>query len=271
MEQHLALKGERFEAEVKEISSLFTTDLIASIAFGINAHSLKNPEGEFRTQCRKMFIFDLKRSLEFSIAFFLPKLVSLLRVKIFTKEFSRFLRNTINHVIEDREIKGNQRNDLIDILIALKREGGDSNINKAIAKSPDVLVAQAAVFLTAGFETSSTTMQFTLFELAKRPDLQERLRNEINEALVKEQGTLSYETVMSLEYLSMVVDEVLRLYPVLPFLDRQHKRPKGVQQGFNLKPYCNFTMPDDMPVYIPIYGIQRDPKVSLIFILLNNF
>ncbi|KAM7341466.1 cytochrome P450 6g1-like [Cochliomyia hominivorax] len=263
LEQYLAQKGNNFEAEVKEICALFTTDLIATIAYGINANSLKNPEGEFRRVCRKIFLFDLKRSLEFSIAFFLPKLVTPLRVKIFTAEFSKFLRSTINYVMQERERTGKPRNDLIDILVALKRESsteGGGKINEAIAKNPDVLIAQAAVFLTAGFETSSTTMQFTLYELAKRPDLQNRLRKEINEALIKDHGNLSYETITSLEYLGMVVDEVLRLYPVLPFLDRQHNKPTGEKSGFSLKPYHNYTLPNDMPVYLPIFGIQRDPK-----------
>ncbi|KAM7341467.1 cytochrome P450 6g1 [Cochliomyia hominivorax] len=260
LEQHLARKGDRFEAEVKEICALFTTDLIATVAYGVNANSLKNPNGEFRSHCRKMFLFDIRRALDFSIAFFLPKLVSLLRVKLFSEEFSKFVRSTINYVMQEREKSGIQRNDLIDILVALKRENSGGKINEAIAKNSDVLVAQAAVFLTAGFETSSSTMQFTLFELAKRPDLQERLRNEINEALLRENGTLSYETITSLEYLGMVVDEVLRLYPVLPFLDRQHNKPDGEKNSFSLKPYYDYTLPDDMPIYIPIYGIQRDPK-----------
>ena len=262
MEEHLAQKGKCFEAELKEICALFTTDLIATIAFGITTNSLKEPNGEFRSHCRKIFEFDLLRALEFSIAFFLPKLVTLLRVKLFTKEFSAFVRSTIKYVMQERERSGMKRNDLIDILVLLKKEIEKGNMNEEIAKNPDALIAQAAVFLTAGFETSSSTMTFTLYELAKRPDLQERLRQEINEALLRENGSLSYETIMTLEYLGMVVDEVLRLYPVLPFLDRQHKTPSTEKSGFSLKPYYNYTLPDEMPVYLPIFGIQRDPKVN---------
>lgn len=258
----MAQKGNNFEVEIKEICALFTTDLIATIAFGISANSLKNPDGEFRRQCRKIFEFDLRRALDFSIAFFLPKLVTLFRVKLFTKEFSAFVRSTIKYVMQERERSGVQRNDLIDILVLLKKEIEKGNMSEEIAKNPDALISQAAVFLTAGFETSSSTMTFTLYELAKRPDLQERLRQEINEAFLQENGTLSYETITTLEYLGMVVDEVLRLYPVLPFLDRQHKTPSTENTGFSLKPHYNYTLPDDMPVYLPIFGIQRDPKVS---------
>lgn len=260
LEQHLANKGDQFVTEVKEICALFTTDLIATIAFGISANSLKNPKGEFRTHCRKIFLFDLRRAIAFSIAFFFPKLTTPLRIKLFTPEFSKFLRSTINYVMQEREQSGKQRNDLIDILVALKNEVGDANIHKKIAQNPDVLIAQAAAFLSAGFETSSSTMTFALYELAKRPDLQNRLRTEINEALIKDNGTISYDTIITLEYLNMVVDEVLRLYPVLPFLDRQHKRPAGEKNGFSLKPFYSYNLCDEMPVYIPVFAIQRDPK-----------
>lgn len=260
------MKGQHFTAEVKEVCALFTTDLISTIAFGISANSLKNPDGEFRSQCRKMFDFTVPRAIDFSVAFFLPKLVSILRVKLFSKEFSQFLRSAITHVMSERELTGIPRNDLIDILVGLKKEAAAAakEGKYSIMQNQDRLVAQAAVFLTAGFETSSSTMAFTLFELGKKPELQEKLRREISEALLNEKnGTLCYEKISTLEYLNMVVEETLRLYPVLPFLDRQHHRPPGEAKGFSLKPHYDYTLPDEMPVYIPIYAIQRDPKVSL--------
>lgn len=38
----------KVEVEVKELASLFSTDVIASCAFGVEANSLENPNGEFR-------------------------------------------------------------------------------------------------------------------------------------------------------------------------------------------------------------------------------
>ncbi|XP_049308984.1 cytochrome P450 6g1-like [Bactrocera dorsalis] len=260
LEAHLnsyAKTNDAFVTEVKEVCALFTTDMIATIAFGVKANSLVNPNGEFRTQGRKLLTFTLRRAIDFFIAFFVPKWVSTLRIKIFTTEFSSFLRGTISHVMELREKSKATRNDLIDVLVSLKEEAvakGEYN-----AQLQDMLTAQAAVFLSAGFETSSSTMTFTLYELSKRPDLQERLRNEICEAFVAEQGKMSYETINNLPYLGMVVDEVLRLYPVLPYLDREHL-PKEGERQFDLKPFYDYTVPVGMPVYIPIFGIQRDPE-----------
>jgi cytochrome P450 family 6 len=62
------------------------------------------------------------------------------------------------------------------------------------------------VFFAAGFETSSTTMTFCLYELAVNPDIQERLRAEIDKVLQKHGGNITYESIFEMEYLEKVVD-----------------------------------------------------------------
>lgn len=59
----------------------------------------------------------------------------------------------------------------------------------------DDLVAQAAVFFTGGFEATSVTMSFTLYELAKHPEIQDKLRNEILDALDESDGKVTYDMV----------------------------------------------------------------------------
>lgn len=59
-------------------------------------------------------------------------------------------------------------------------------------------MAQAASFFSAGFETSSTTTAFALYELALQPDLQNTLRKEIVEALDQSDGKITYDMVPEL-------------------------------------------------------------------------
>lgn len=65
------------------------------------------------------------------------------------------------------------------------------------------LAGQALVFFAAGFETSATTISNTLYELALNPDIQDKLRVEIQEELKREK--LSYDSIKNMKYLDKVV------------------------------------------------------------------
>ncbi|XP_065370208.1 probable cytochrome P450 6g2 isoform X1 [Calliphora vicina] len=241
--------------EVKDINALYTTDVIATVAYGVQANSLVNPDGDFRTNGKRIFDFTTRRSLEFSCMFFLPKLVKLMKFKFFSPETTTFLRKTITYVMDERSKSGMKRNDLIDILVKFRK---DAETDKShFANELDSVIAQAAIFFSAGFETSSGTMSFALYELAKHPDVQQRVRDEIREALQQsETGELSYEQLNELKYLNNVILEVLRFYPPLPFLDRECTADKG----YSLQPHVDFTIPPGMPVYIAASALQMDPR-----------
>lgn len=56
-----------------------------------------------------------------------------------------------------------------------------------------------------GFETSSTVLSFTLFELARSPECQERLHNEIVEVEARHKNIYTYEALQDMTYLDCVV------------------------------------------------------------------
>ncbi|XP_055909013.1 probable cytochrome P450 6g2 [Eupeodes corollae] len=254
-----------FVREVREICFLFTTDVIATVAFGIKTSSLKNPKDAFLRVGRSTLDFTLWRGLQFVVAFFIPHLASLFRCKLFAKDTEVFFRKTINSVMDNRIKNGTTRNDLIDVLAELKKQClGDSQNNNNLPMTNDILVAQAATFFIAGLETSASTMSFCLYELSKNPEIQERLREEIRQALLRNitltgKDTLTYEDVYGMEYLDMVIMETLRLYPSLPILDRICTLPKD-EKEFSLKPFSDFAIPNNMPVYVPKIAIHRDSK-----------
>ncbi|XP_055692002.1 probable cytochrome P450 6g2 [Lutzomyia longipalpis] len=236
--------------DVKDLFGHLTLDMIAICAFGIETNSLSR-DSEFYAQVKKITDFTLERSINFNGAYFFPELSPILKFNIIPKSTSNFLRNSIKEVMEVRERTNTMRQDLIDVLIRMK------NTNKDVFFG-DVLVAQAAIFVSAGYETTSSATSFALYELAKHPQIQEKVREEILKEL--ENGGISYERINKLEYLNMVIQETLRLYPTVPFLDRVFM-PTG-QQGefYTLEPHHKFSIPRGMPVYIPVVGIHRDPK-----------
>ncbi|XP_055853972.1 probable cytochrome P450 6g2 [Episyrphus balteatus] len=252
-------KDNSFVQEVKEVCAAYTTDVIATVAFGIQANSLRNPDADFRKHGRNIVDFTLSRAIELTGVFFIPVLAKLMRCKIFPKESATFIRKTINYVMNERIKNGNTRNDLIDVLIAFKKSAEIDKDMDNLAMSNEILVAQAAIFFVAGYETSSATMSFCLYELTKSVEVQKRLRGEIKEVLKANDGKITYEAVNEMEYLNMVVLEVLRLYPPLPFLDRTCTLPSG-EKEFSFKPELDLDIPNHMGVFIPMFGIQRDSK-----------
>ena len=67
-----------------------------------------------------------------------------------------------------------------------------------------MLTAQAFVFFVAGFETSSSTMAHTLYELAQNHEIQDKLRQEIRDVYSKNGGNLTYADVKGMSYLDKV-------------------------------------------------------------------
>ncbi|KAH8314373.1 hypothetical protein KR059_004869, partial [Drosophila kikkawai] len=248
-----------FDLEVKELCALFTTDVISTVAFGVRANSFKDPNGEFRRHGRSIFQFSLLRQVGFTLIMFLPHLVSYFRFKVIPAVDARFFRNTFNYVLEERERSGQTRNDLIDILIEFRRstqQAKASGNKDQLVFEGDILVAQAGFFFTAGFESSSTTMALAMYELARDADVQQRLRDEIKEALEESNGQVTFQMIESLEYLQMILYEVLRIYPPLAFMDRECNS----EEAYPLAPFSKMRVPKGMPVYIPCYALHLDPK-----------
>ena len=66
-------------------------------------------------------------------------------------------------------------------------------------------MAQAFSFLVAGYETSSSTLTFALYELAFHPEIQQSLRAEILQVLRKYDGKLTHDGIQEMSYLDRVV------------------------------------------------------------------
>lgn len=67
------------------------------------------------------------------------------------------------------------------------------------------VVAQSVLFLIAGFETSSTLLTFTCYELAINQTIQDNLREEICSVLKRFNGKCTYEAMQEMPLLDMVL------------------------------------------------------------------
>ncbi|CAD6240451.1 GSCOCT00008795001.2-RA-CDS, partial [Cotesia congregata] len=253
MESH-NFQGNGGIIEVKELSARFTTDMISTTAFGIRANCLNKPNAEFRESGRRIFHPTLYRNFEAMSLFFAPQLATPLGLKFVPKESAKFLRNSLWEVINERERSGSKRGDLIDALIYLRSNKAHLFNDQFKDFDGDNLLAQAIVFLSAGFETSSSTMSFTLYEMALQPEIQNKLRAEIIKGLEQTDGKITYDLVaMNFPYLDMVIAETLRKYPPLPVLDRV------TNENYKI-PNSNLVLEKGTPVMISISGLHMDPE-----------
>ncbi len=67
------------------------------------------------------------------------------------------------------------------------------------------------MLFVSGFETSSSTLSYCLFELARHPEIQRKAQQEIDIVIkASGQNDFTYEVLNNLKYLQHCIDEALR-------------------------------------------------------------
>ncbi|KAL0270238.1 UNVERIFIED_CONTAM: hypothetical protein PYX00_007711 [Menopon gallinae] len=251
--------------EVKDLMARFTTDVISSCAFGIETNSLENPKSEFREFGRKIFEANWRFVISNLVLSVAPKVGKYLGMRFFPKDVSDFFIEAVRQNIDYREKTQTKRNDFLQLIIQLMRAGKIEDADKTPIEgmTDEELVqkfslheaaAQCFVFFAAGFETSSTGLTFCLYELARNPDIQKRLQDEIDSALIDCNNDITYEKLHEMEYMDMVVQETLRMYPPVGNLQRKCENDYRI-------PEMNVTIEKGMGILISVLGIHMDPEI----------
>ncbi|XP_006614287.1 cytochrome P450 6A1-like [Apis dorsata] len=236
--------------DMREVSARFTTDVVGSCAFGIEMNSLSEKESIFRRLGKLIFATNLRKILSIRMQDMLPRLYNLFLYIFRQDEKMRIIMKLMTETMEYREQNNVFRPDFINILLDLKKHPEKIDIEL----TNDLLASQIFIFFAAGFETSSSTISNALYELALNPDIQEKLRKEIKEFEAKNNGEWRYETIKEMKYLEKVFQETLRKYPSLPFLNRELIDDYTFENN-------KITIPKDLKIWIPIYGIHHDPDI----------
>ncbi len=119
-------------------------------------------------------------------------------------------RKVLDRIVAD-EINGRRaapdpgRTDVLSLLLVARDEDGSSLSDEEVRD-------QLMTLMFAGHDTSTSTVSFLLYELARNPEALAKLQAEQDEVLGDAPPTPA-QLAGELPYLEMVVDEVLRLYP----------------------------------------------------------
>ncbi|XP_031629400.1 cytochrome P450 6a9-like [Contarinia nasturtii] len=239
------------ELEIKDLLARFSTDVIGTCAFGIECNSLKDPNAEFRRYGRIAFGEPRNSFLKSALVGGFQKLAKKLKVKVIRDDVSEFFMNVVRETVEFREKNNVNRNDFMDILIKLKNQ---ETTDKDKVITLNEVAAQAFVFYLAGFETSSSTLTFCLYELAINTEIQNKTRKAVQEAFERHNGKCTYEMMMDMPYVDQVLQETLRKYPSIGNLNR-----KVVHHDYRI-PGTQTVLEKGTPILIPAYAIQRDAE-----------
>ncbi|XP_076285005.1 putative cytochrome P450 6a14 [Lasioglossum baleicum] len=242
-------KGE--PVKVSELSAQYTTDVVGTCAFGINMNSLGEKESEFRRMGRSMFEPTIENVLRLKTSLLCPKLYDLLGYVVPEKRLTRFFTKIVKSAIKYRREHGIYRPDFINMLMEL--ENHPEQI-EGVELTDTLLVALAAGFFAAGFETSSSNITWTLYELAQNHEIQDKVHEEIKAYHIKYGDTFTVDSLKELKYLDKVFKETLRKYPAGALLQRRTESPYTFDT-------LKFTIPKRVDVWIPFFAIHRDPEI----------
>lgn len=137
-------------------------------------------------------------------------------MSLLTSEFKAYMIDIVKSTMEYREKNNVTRKDFVQLLMEIQKTGsvsdGDSfgaDNTKATATGKTFTVeqcaAQVALFYLAGFDTTASTISYSLYELSRKPQLLKRAQQEIDEIMAKYNNNITYEMVNEMTFLESCV------------------------------------------------------------------
>ena len=151
-------------------------------------------------------------------------------------------RTILRRLVEDRKRSNTKHDDLLDMLLNARYEDG-SEMNES------QLVDEILILFAAGHETTSNALTFTTELLARNPEAQLKILEEISK--VKSESDDIMHWIKNATYTKLVIEESMRLYPPAYFIDRVNSE-EDVYEGM--------ILPKGSTLLFSVYEIHRHPN-----------
>lgn len=144
-----------------------------------------------------------------------------------SKEFKSYMVELVGNTMEYREKNETSRQDFIQLLMELRKTGEMKDDNesewnekldensKEFTMTTEQCAAQVALFYLAGFDTTASAIANCLFELARNPELMQRIHDEIDEVLGRHNNVISYEIINEMTFLEHCVLGINECHTIL--------------------------------------------------------
>ncbi|XP_031339994.1 cytochrome P450 9e2-like isoform X2 [Photinus pyralis] len=257
--EHLIARSEGQAAvvEMREVCKRLSCDISNTYSFGVNSDSINNPDSEMYTMTDKAFMVPTLYGIRYYVDKLFPKLLKWTGVKVFSDEVRHFFTNIMKQSIKIRAESNFTGLDVINLLLELHKveKSRADNLDSQVFED---IMAQALILTFAGYDTVTSALSSLIYELTVHPDIQKKLHEDILNTIENFNGILNYDSVMAIEYLDNVIDEVMRMHPVTAIIDRQATKdyviePKNPDEK-------TLLIEKGTPIWILHKAIQMDPN-----------
>jgi len=176
-----------------------TLDIVAQCLFGAEVTGVAERVGKAMEVVTDRFMSDASQAL--LLPFDLPDFLAPAR-----RNAIRDLNEIINGIIRERRASQEPRGDLLDTLLQVRDADGHP-------MSDTQLRDEVMTLFLAGHETTAIALSWTCYLLARNPQIESQLVEELRTVLGDREPT--HEDIPRLRYTDMVLKESMRLYPAV--------------------------------------------------------
>ncbi|CAH8293372.1 unnamed protein product [Eruca vesicaria subsp. sativa] len=235
-------KGLSSEVDVWPWLMSMTADVISRTAFGSN---YKEGQRIFELQAELARLLTQAFQRNFIPGYSYLPTKGNRRIKAAGKEVPIILREIINKRLKARKAGEPPSEDLLGTLL-------ESNLGQAKGSrlSIEDVIDDCKFFYFAGQETTSVLLCWTMVLLSQHQEWQDRAREEVKQVFGDREPDT--EGLNQLKVVTMILNEVLRLYP--PVIQLTRSIHKEIKLG-------DLTLPSGVHVNVPILLVQRDTQL----------
>ncbi|PYH41469.1 cytochrome P450 [Aspergillus saccharolyticus JOP 1030-1] len=211
------------ESKVVDVTPLcfrYTLDAATDYLLGQGTNSLHNPTAIFAEAFRYVQHCQTTIFRMGPFNFLVPRKEFRRNLRIMDEFLQPYIERVLSLSPEELDQKVSSKDTFLDALARFTRDS-------------QVLRDQLVAILLAGRDTTAATLSFCLFELARHPEVVSSLRAEIDAQLGLGPANRkpTYLDLKEMKYLNAVLNETMRLYPVVPFNVRSSLKNTSLPRG----------------------------------------
>ncbi|ANB12982.1 hypothetical protein AWJ20_1260 [Sugiyamaella lignohabitans] len=238
--------------DVQNLFLKFTMDTSSEFLFGQSMESLSPHDSILRTSRSEYKSSDFMKAADFCSKTLANRARAGALYFLFnSKEFRNCIKTVhdfVDDVITDtlnKEKKGDD--DATSFLEELSLQTRD----------PIELRSQALNVLLAGRSTTAGLLSFTIYLLVRHKRVFNRLRGTVLEAFGTDEEAITYESIKRCTYLQYVLNEALRIYPLVPLNVRYAIKDTSLPRGGGELEDQPVFVPKGTQIVYPVFMIHR--------------